>query len=172
MRTPFQKIHLAAYLCFLPAMPAYSAGLIRSIWGCFIPCESTSHPGDPVAYLQVSYCSTNTLSAALLSKLTPLCQAKSGLSDAVAVRATAADVASCSSSSNTCHDEGLIPSGFTCTFVCPSEDNVYRKFTACAKTGDEAWQFARELCPDAVPSGDGTIALANTCTPEGQSPCE
>jgi hypothetical protein len=147
------------------------AKLIRAVWSCFVPCEAKGHPGEPVAYLQVAYCSATSLTPAMLENLTPLCRKKAKREDAVAVRATSADVATCVTAGNPCSDEGLTKASFSCNYVCPSQDKTIRRFTACARTGDEAWANAPQACEGAANAGGNTEAAALNCFAEGSTPC-
>ena len=167
-----QKCLLILFLAltFMPKM-GNSEGLIRSVWGCAIPCEvKDSH--EPLTGIQISYCSTSAQSLAMIQSVSAVCQAKNKRLDAVAVRSSINAVASCSSSSNPCPKEGLTKVGFTCSYLCPSEDAVIHKFTACAATGDEAWSFATLVCKDALLPPAYSVARSQNCFPDGQTPCE
>ena len=151
---------------------AHSEGLLRSIWSCDVPCAVRGHSDQLLSAVHVTYCSTSALSPAMLETLTPVCQAKTKRMDAVAIRTSLAAIASCSSSANTCPKEGLTRAGYTCSVVCPSEDKLVRKYTACATTGQEAWSFATQICKDAVAPDPSIIPPSQICTAEGQTSCD
>lgn len=146
-------------------------GLIRSIWSCNVPCH-VKGTDELISYIHVAYCATSTLSETMIASLSPLCREKTGRPDVVAVRKSAADVATCISSSNTCPKEGITRAGFTCHFICPSEDKVIRKFTACASTAEEAWGNATRFCKDAVAPDPAYMARGHVCVAEGQTGCD
>lgn len=168
---PIRNFFLVVTLAAAGSTSARAEGLIRSLWGCSVPC-TTKGTDSPAGYLTIAYCSTTTLSVAMIEKLTPLCQEKLKRTDVVAARASATEVAACSSSGNPCPKEGLSRASFQCSYLCPSEDKVIRRFTACASTGDEAWSYAREICRDATPPHRAYAAPAHVCHAEGQTPCE
>ena len=159
-------------LILLTPEAGHSHGLIQSIWSCSVPCATQGKPEDLLGSIQVSYCSTSVLSPSMIKSLDPVCQAKTKRADAIAIRTSPAAMATCESSANPCPKEGLTRSGFTCNYVCPSEDKKVRHFTACASTSDEAWSYATQLCKDATAPGAEIFPSAKLCTPEGQTPCE
>lgn len=146
-------------------------GLLRSVWGCSVPCES-SRDGVFLGSIQVSYCGTQVLNPSMIDKLTPACREKTGRADAVAVRSSAATIASCATAANPCKDEGLTPSGFVCSYRCPAEDPVLRKYVACASTGHEAWRNVASLCRAPLPPASVFGERTFVCVSEGQTPCE
>ena len=108
----------------------------------------------------------------MFDALTPTCQQKTRDPNAIAVRAEPAMVGRCLSSGNTCPKEGTVRAAFTCNTRCPSQGLGIRKFTACAANDEEAWSFAKQICPDAVPPESTYFAPAHVCHVEGQTPCE
>jgi hypothetical protein len=150
--------------------PVSAAGLIRSIWGCQIPCESKS-THQTLTAVYVTYCSTSSLSTTMIQNVTPVCQAQNPGADAVAVRNGRVAPATCDSSSNSCANEGIVEAGYTCQMLCPSQDDVIHKFTACAKTGSEAWNFAPQICKDAKMVPAELSPTASACVAAGQTAC-
>jgi hypothetical protein len=169
-----QKIRWALTLLtasFVLSSTSRANGPIKTIWGCNIPCQSKD-THETLKSIQVSYCSFSTLSEKMIADLTPSCQQQNGRTDAVAIRTSKTNYASCLSSGNTCTTDGLSPAGFTCSFLCPSEDQVVHKFSACATTSFEAWSFVTQICKGATPPDKSIYAPAELCTPDGQTPCQ
>ncbi len=145
-------------------------GLLRTIWGCRIPC-ATKGGHELLPGVEVSYCSTSTLSLTMIQAITPVCQERNHRSDAVALRSTEGAVATCDSAGNPCPTEGLVPASFTCKVLCPSQDSVIHKFTACASSGTEAWSYATQICPDARSVPASVASPWDQCTPDGDTGC-
>lgn len=108
----------------------------------------------------------------LISTLNPICRQKKNRVDAVTVRSLPEKVAIFISSSNSCTKEGLVRAGFTCNVVYHLEDNVVRKYTVCASTGDEAWSYSTLICKDAAPPDKSFFPPSKVCIADGQTPCE
>ncbi len=146
-------------------------GPMQTIWGCKIPCE-VKKTKIPLKGVYITYCSVSSLSLEMIDKATPECQAVNNRSDAIAARNSDGAPASCDSSANACPTEGLVNTGFSCKMLCPSQDSVIHKFTACASTGSEAWSFATQVCRDAKHLPLDAAALWDACLPDGQTPCD
>ncbi len=157
--------------CILFSTTGICDGLIRTIWWCTIPCESSlSH--KVLKEINVTYCATSVLSPQMLRQLNPQCQLKNHRSDAIAVRNSQLQgVAQCQSSGNLCPHVGLVSSGYTCQVMCPTQDHAVHGYSVCAKSDDEAWSYAKNVCPDATIPPASIVPRSQVCVANGQTPC-
>jgi hypothetical protein len=121
--------------------------------------------------VQVSYCSVSSLSEKMIHDMDSVCQKQNNRADAIAIRTSQAQYATCVSAGNTCATEGLTNAVYTCNFMCASQDQVVHKFTACAQTGADAWSNASSVCAGATVPDKSIYSQSDVCTAEGQTSC-
>ena len=97
---------------------ARSEGLLRSVWGCSVPCQA-KETGELLGFIHVTYCSTSALSLKMIETLSPVCQSKTKRADAVAARKSFADVATCVYLIQSLSQGGIDPCWFFLHFHLP-----------------------------------------------------
>lgn len=155
---------------FLPLSVA-AAHVQLSIWECQIPCE-VSGTHQPLKQIRVTYCAKSVISQSMLDSFKPFCDRANQTTHAVAARVSGVMTpAICASSSNSCSTEGLIETGFTCSFLCPSEDHYLHKVSVCASNATDAWPATADVCKDAKAPTSLILPDILLCTADGQTAC-
>ena len=105
---------------------------------------------EALGSIDFTYCAESVLSPKMVEGLKPLCQARANRPDAEATKLGEITIANCYTSGIECKRPGVTQAIYSCRYICPAEDKMVRKYSACASNINEAWSFSIQICKDAT----------------------